>query len=127
MSKDATPAKKHPTIFDVAKLANVSVSTVSRVFNGKDRVTDYTREKVQKAMEELNYAPSNIAASMITGRTKMILVMIPDFNTPFYSQIMAGIEAKLREAGYYAMVLSHYNFSEESYTHIRMSLNCSWV
>ena len=119
MSKDATPAKKHPTIFDVAKLANVSVSTVSRVFNGKDRVTDYTREKVQKAMEELNYAPSNIAASMITGRTKMILVMIPDFNNPFYSQIMAGIEAKLREAGYYAMVLSHYNFSEESYTHIR--------
>ena len=121
MSKNVILPKKNPTIFDVAQHAGVSVSTVSRVFNGRDRVTDRTREKVKKAMEELNYVPSNIATSMITGRTKMILVMIPDFNNPFYSQIMAGIEAKLRESGYYAMVISHYNFSEVLYNQLQVN------
>lgn len=119
MSKDSTFPERQPTIFDVAKMANVSVSTVSRVFNGKDRVSDHTRQKVQKAMDALNYMPSSIATSMITGRTKMILVMIPDFKNPFYSQIMAGIESRLRESEYYAMVLSHDNFSSEAYDQIQ--------
>ena len=111
MDRNNTVQEKQPTIFDVAKMANVSVSTVSRVFNGKDRVSEQTREKVQRVMDKLNYVPSNIATSMITGKTKMILVMVPDFQNPYFSQVMCGIEAELRANEYYAVfchtIISH--------------------
>lgn len=119
MYKDNAAFEKQPTIHDVAKMANVSVSTVSRVFNGKDRVSEETRRKVQEAMAALNYVPSTIATSMITGKTKVILVMVPDFENSYYSMVLAGIEAKLHEDGYYSMVLSHNNFSSEAYRQIQ--------
>lgn len=119
MNKSNVSSEKQATIFDVAKLANVSVSTVSRVFNGKDRVSERTREKVQRVMSELNYVPSNIAASMITGKTKMILVMVPDFQNPYFSQVMCGIEAELRANEYCAVFLPHNNFPAGEYSQIQ--------
>lgn len=119
MDRNNTVQEKQPTIFDVAKMANVSVSTVSRVFNGKDRVSEQTREKVQRVMDKLNYVPSNIATSMITGKTKMILVMVPDFQNPYFSQVMCGIEAELRANEYYAVFLSHNNFPSGEYSQIQ--------
>ena len=94
------------TIKDVAQRAGVSISTVSRVFNGLDKVSETTREKVLQAMDELHYSPSTIATSMITGETKMILIVIPDFYNSFYSTIVQGAEELLSKNGYYAMVLS---------------------
>lgn len=119
MNREDTGFEPRPTIHDVARLANVSVSTVSRVFNGKDRVSEGTRKRVIKAMKALNYVPSTIAASMITGKTKVVLVMVPNFENPYYAQVFAGVEAKLRENSYYAIVITHDNYSSEAYAHIR--------
>lgn len=119
MTKYEPTFEKQITIHDVAKLANVSVSTVSRVFHGKDRVSEETRKKVQQAMETLNYVPSTIATSMITGKTMMILVLVPDFNNPFYTSILGGIESTLHANGYYSMVFSYNKFSRETYAQIQ--------
>ena len=58
------------TIRDVAERAGVAVSTVSRVLNGLDRVSEETRRRVEQAARELSYVPNNFAASMVTGQSR---------------------------------------------------------
>ena len=94
------------TIKDVANRANVAISTVSRVLNGRDRVSLPTRRKVEAAIEELHFVHNPVAAAMITKRTHIVLVVVPDFINSFYSSIVQGIEATLKSHGYYAMVSS---------------------
>lgn len=101
-----------PTIRDVANRANVAISTVSRVLNGLDRVSNETRNKVEAAIKELNFVYNPVAAAMITKRTNIILVIVPDFINSFFSRVIQGIEAHLRENGYYAMVTSTGDVSE---------------
>ncbi len=118
-SDNVTSPGRRATIHDVARRANVSVSTVSRVFNGLNRVSDATRQKVQQAMQELNYSPSIIASSMITGRTKMVLVMVPDFENPYYSMVLDGIDSCLHKFGYYSLVMSYKNYLSDTYLQIQ--------
>lgn len=110
---------KKITIKDVAQHAGVAISTVSRVFNGLDKVSDETREKVQRAVTELQYVPSSIAASMITGATKVILIMIPDFTNSYYTSIVQGAEEVLRKNGYFAMILSMGSGMSTDYSQIQ--------
>ncbi len=98
--------KRDITIKDVAYQANVSVSTVSRVLNGLDRVSPTTRDKVMDAVHALGYVQNNLAASMITGQTHIILIMVPDFINEFYASVVQGAEQYLNEHGYMAMVCS---------------------
>ncbi len=60
------------TIKDVAKLAGVSPSTVSRVIAGSDRISDRTKERVRQAMKEVNYVPNAIARSLVQSRTRTV-------------------------------------------------------
>jgi DNA-binding LacI/PurR family transcriptional regulator len=69
---NSNPPEKSATIYDVAALAGVSHITVSRVVNGKQNVSTQTRERVQKAMEELGYVPNPIAKALQTRRSKTI-------------------------------------------------------
>ena len=70
--------RKPITIKEVAERAGVAISTVSRVLNDLDRVSDETRQKVQQAAQDLGYVKNNLAASMKTGSTKLIVVIVPD-------------------------------------------------
>ncbi|MFC5647899.1 LacI family DNA-binding transcriptional regulator [Paenibacillus solisilvae] len=79
-------------IKDVAKLAGVSVTTVSRVLNGEKYVKDDLKEKVNRAIEELGYAPSQIARSLVRKKTNLIGVIVPDLTSSFYSTILSSIE-----------------------------------
>ena len=67
------------TIYEVSKAAGVSLATVSRVINGNARVSDRTKEKVHKAMDELGYRPNAIAQSLASNRTNSVGLLVSRF------------------------------------------------
>lgn len=92
------------TIKDVAAYAGVTISTVSRVINNKDRVSTTTREKVLRAINELGYVRNNLAASIKTGSTHFIVVVVPDIINEFYTDVISGAEKVASANGYYTLV-----------------------
>lgn len=90
------------TIKDVAKLAGVTPAVVSRVFNNDEtlNIKDETRQKVLKAMSDLNYKPNTVARSLRTRSVNTIGMIISDINNPFYSSIIRGVQIAAEEAGY---------------------------
>ena len=88
------------TIRDVAKLANVSVATVSRYVNGTHKVRGETAERVKVAIEELGFRPNAVGRSLSTAVTKSIGMVIPSISNPVFSDAVSGVSAATREAGY---------------------------
>jgi LacI family transcriptional regulator len=80
------------TIFDIAKRANVSVMTVSRVFNNPDIVSDKTIQKVHKIMDDMGYQPSQIARSLKKKQTNTIGVIMPDIKNTFFNSWFRYVE-----------------------------------
>jgi len=80
------------TIKDVAKLAGVSVTTVSRILNNRGAISEKTRRKVHKAMEELDYMPNEVARSLLKKRSNLIGVIVPYLDHPFFSRLTEAIE-----------------------------------
>ena len=68
---------------DIAEYLGISVSTVSRVINGKDRVSEETRKRVLQAVKELNYQPNEIARSLRSKSSKTIGIIVPDLSNDF--------------------------------------------
>lgn len=85
---------------DIAKIAGVSPSTVSRVINKPSEVSEGLRKKVLKIIKELNYTPNSVAQGLRKGSMKVIGVVIPDITNPFFPAIVRGIEDFLRKKGY---------------------------
>jgi len=102
-----------PTIEDVAKLANVSIATVSRVINRRGGVHSETEARIWAAIEELNYIPNALARSMVKKTTNTIGIIIPDVKNPFFPEVVSGIEQKAREKGYFT-ILCNTNESAET-------------
>lgn len=92
------------SISDVAKLANVAKSTVSIVINNSGYVSEETRKKVEKAIEELNYQPSQLARNLSKNRTDLIGVVIPDISHPFFGTYVKYVEEALYHLGYKTMI-----------------------
>lgn len=92
------------TIHEVARKAGVSVATVSRVLNNRHKVTEKTRTKVERAIEDLNYEPSVLGRNLRNSESRLLLVMIPSISNPFYSQIINGIEDTAIREGYNIML-----------------------
>ena len=89
------------SIQDVAQLAHVSISTVSRSFTRPDLVSKATRDKVMKAADELNFSISRSAAALKTGRALRIAVLISGrLNLWFSSSIMEGLNESFHDEGY---------------------------
>ncbi|MBJ6362000.1 LacI family DNA-binding transcriptional regulator [Paenibacillus sp. GCM10012307] len=80
------------TIRDVAKYANVSISTVSRVMNAPDTVTVEKRDRVLKAIEALQYQPNAFARGLIYKKSDTIGVMIPDIENPYFTGLIRGMQ-----------------------------------
>jgi LacI family transcriptional regulator, repressor for deo operon, udp, cdd, tsx, nupC, and nupG len=87
-------------IKDVAHLAGVSPSTVSKYLNNASSLTQEYKERVAKAIEALHYTPSNIARSMRTGRKNLIAVIVPSIDNPFYSELYNAIRVHCTQKGY---------------------------
>lgn len=92
------------TIFDVAKAAGVSKSTVSRVLNGESGVKEETKSAVEKAIRELGYTPSYLAQGIRTGKTKTIAMIVPEYTNIFYNELFRGVEDVALEKGYMVFV-----------------------
>ncbi|SIT85378.1 catabolite control protein A [Edaphobacillus lindanitolerans] len=80
------------TIYDVAREANVSMATVSRVVNGNPNVKPATRKKVKEAIDRLGYRPNAVARGLASKKTTTVGVIIPDISKGFYAELARGIE-----------------------------------
>lgn len=100
------------TIKDVAKMAGVSISTVSRVINDSKPVSPESRRKVLHAIETLGYEPNEIARSLVTKRSNLIGVIVDDIGNYYISQIVRGIEEIGRMYNYDIVLCSSYGDAE---------------
>lgn len=91
-------------IQDVARLANVSVATVSRVINNSSAVTAKTRDKVESVVKDLNYQPNLLGRNLRRTKSHIALVLIPNISNPFYSRIVKGIEDIAHSNGFNVML-----------------------
>jgi len=81
------------TIKDIARLAGVSTTTISKIINGKDKdISQKTKDKVNSIIAEYNYVPNNVARSMITKKSRTIGLIIPDVRNPFFTDLVRGVE-----------------------------------
>src|SRR5690625_1417553 len=80
------------TIYDVAREANVSMATVSRVVNGNPNVKPVTRKKVLATIEQLGYRPNAVARGLASKKTTTVGAIIPDISSIFFSELARGIE-----------------------------------
>ena len=94
------------TIVDVAKRAGVSMSIVSRVINGLDRVHPQTRERVTRVVQALNYQPSAFARGLAIQQANTIGFVIPTISDPFYLDIVRGVEEGAAAEGYSLLVVN---------------------
>ena len=106
-------ARLNVTIKDVARAANVSVATVSRVLNGHDNVTEAARSVVLKVAAEMRYTPHAAARSLSSRRTHTVGVVLPDLHGEFFSELVRGIDQVARERGQYLLVSSYHGHPEE--------------
>ncbi len=88
------------SIKDVAKLAGVSIATVSRTINNKDRVNEETRERVRRAIETTGFSPNTLAQNFRRGRTNFIMVVLPSIGDPFFAGVVKGIQSIAQQKGY---------------------------
>jgi DNA-binding LacI/PurR family transcriptional regulator len=86
-------------IKEVAKLAKVSTATVSRTINGSDKVSARTAERVQKAIKELNFYPNTHARTLVSGRSRMLGLIISDITNPFFPELVKHFEDQAVQKG----------------------------
>lgn len=98
--KSMSPNSRPPTIADVARHAQVSIATVSRVLNGTTPVQPEKAERVRLAMDELHFVPQQAARVLAGKRTQTIGLLLPEISGAFFSPMLKGIEAGSSEAGY---------------------------
>jgi len=106
--------ERKPTIKDIARLARVSHTTVSRALNDRPRVSRKTRERIRAIAKKLNYQPNVAARSLKIRRTRTLGLVITTIINPFYPELAQGIENTAREMGYNIILCStNYDISLE--------------
>lgn len=94
------------SIEDVAKKANVSISTVSRVLNRRNIVNADTRKRVESAIRELGYRPNVFARGLMLRKSNVLGLVLPDLHGEFYSEVIRGANFRAHELGYQLMISS---------------------
>lgn len=112
--------KKRLTIAEVARAADVSPQTVSRVINERPDVSPETRQRVQQIIDQLGYQPSAIARSLASRRTRTLGLITADFSDYFFTQVIAGAEAEARKHGYFFMLGSTERNPQDEPEYIRL-------
>ncbi len=111
------------TILDIAKMANVSRTTVSRVINNSGYVSEEVRERVMKVIKDTGYVPSQQAKSLRTKETKVIGVILPRISTETASKIVAGIDEVLSKEGYQILLATTNLQVEKEIEYLRLLVN----
>jgi LacI family transcriptional regulator len=115
-------AKKRATVADVARLANVSMMTVSRAINHSPGVSEETRIRILQIAEEIGYRPSQIARGLATRRSTTIGLLVPDVSNPFFAQMARGAEDAAFEQGYSLFLIN----SAEDHRREQAALDALW-
>jgi LacI family transcriptional regulator len=97
-------AHRPPSIQDVASAAGVSTATVSRVLNTPSLVSAETAERVRKAIEQLGYRPNLFAQGLMTRKSRVLGIALPDIHGEFYSELLRGADAEARKLRYHLLV-----------------------
>jgi LacI family transcriptional regulator len=106
------------TIFEVAQKAGVSSTTVSHVINKTRFVSDETRGRVERAIEEMGYRPNALARSLRSGETHTIGLILPDSANPFFAEVGRSIEGAAFDVGYNIILCNTENNIEKEHTYI---------
>lgn len=107
------------TLTDVARLAGVSPSTVSRIINGTAKVSDHKRRAVLAAIEAVNFAPNLMAQALKKGRSMTIGIVVQDFGSPFFDETLRCVDDGLKGTGYTSVIASGHWSEEEEIARIR--------
>jgi len=103
------------TLLDVAREAGVSPSTVSRILNGTATVSAVKRKAVEDAIKKMGFEPNPLAQSLKSGRSMTVGIVVQDISSPFFSEILHGVDDGLNSTGYASVIVSgHWNASEEA-------------
>lgn len=105
------------TIYDVAREANVSMATVSRVVNGNPNVKPATRKKVLEVISRLGYRPNAVARGLASKKTTTVGVIIPDISSPFFAELARGIE-DIATMYKYNIILSNSDQNKDKELHL---------
>lgn len=100
-------------IKDIAEKTGFSLATISRVFNDSNLVSNKTKAKVLRVAKELDYQPNLMAAALRSGKSKIIGVIVPEINNPFFSAIINGIELRASELGYNIIIAQSHELSQK--------------
>jgi len=106
------------TLKELAKLLNISVSTVSKALNDSHEISEITKRRVNELADKLNYKPNRIAQQLKSNRTKTIGVILPTVTNPFFAEVLHGIETSATKHKYDIIVC----LSDESLTKERRSI-----
>jgi LacI family transcriptional regulator len=110
------------TIYDVAKLAGVSPSTVSRVFNGVG-VSAEKLTAVRAAVAELSFEPSRAARALRTQRTDVVALVIPDIENPYFTEVARGVEDVAQSAGYSVVLCNSDSQADKEQTYLQIAVS----
>ena len=97
------------TIYEVSRLAGVSLATVSRVMNDSNAVRQSTKDKVNLAIQQLNYKPNSVAKSLASSRSDCIGVLVSELDSPFFTKLLGSIEAVCKRSDKHLVVTSCHN------------------
>ncbi|KAB2865877.1 MULTISPECIES: LacI family DNA-binding transcriptional regulator [Exiguobacterium] len=111
-----------PKIEDVAKLAGVSPTTVSRVLNNRGYISEKTKTKVEAAMQELNYFPNDVARSLFNKRSYLIGLILPTTANPFFGELTFHIENYCATNGYKVLLCNSLNQVDKEERYLEMLL-----
>ena len=118
-----TQRSKNITIFDVAQASGVSYSTVSRVLNGFAFVKESTRLKVLEAADKLGYVANLQARSLAGGKSRVVGLLVPQFDNGYISEICRGIDQALEKAGYDLMIYTTHRQKDKEAKYVKAITN----
>ena len=108
---------------DIARDLGVSQMTVSKALRNHSDISEKTRERVLKRMRELNYQPDWIARSMVTKRTYLVGLVLPDLMHSFFAEVAGGVTRKLQPLGYQVVISNTEENAETERTHVANLIN----
>lgn len=108
------------TLKDVARRANLSPTTVSRVLNNRGYISEKTRKLVYDTIEEMNYHPSKIARTLLSKKSNLFAVIVPDSSNPFFCELVTAIEHRCQQLNYRLILCNSFDTYERESNHLKV-------
>src|SRR5262245_36123109 len=116
----ARASKREATIVDIARKLGVSAMTVSRALTGSAEVSELTRRRVMRCADELGYKANRWARSLVTRKTSIVGVVVPDISHAYFAEITRGVEEVMHRGGCNLILCLSYMDAEKEAAEIEM-------